>query len=566
MVALAVGTWLAGAESSACKCATQPEASGFATLTSLLPPNAKGVLWRTTPPVGVWQLGEKGSSWVVIDGVPQPPAASAFTLTDLTGGQQVKLRVRHLQERIFESDLRYLAPPRPGKAECMGEELSGSCVATAMRAGRLKDSTVQVLATTGLFRIEPVVGFVPGHRYRLTTSLQEGPRKLPARPLLGMRPRSGEAFEFEIGARPLLLAEDRMTLEREGPAGVRALPVAAGSMCSSITVAAVQDLTFRASDELAPFEAALRYFVVDSADARRRRTYTPSVCTPLVWGQSALGIGRERVWVDCAAGSEPGSEQTLSLRGRWAFLEVDERFFLTEPLTVSLDARKQHCAPRAVVTAARARRDGPTAMVEALCAVAHAPADQGERLETLLEAARTSDWIVREAALAAMAALAARAADTSGSRTAATVLGALLDDMLDPSAARPLNELIRAAPAGCPSRADALEIARILGVGSDADVRPLLPTLRRGLAHSDERIRLRFLGVLGQLGQRGAPLAKDLVTLLTGRQGAEESKAILLAWRGSGTSQDPRIKAAVQRLATSEDATVRAAANDLLSR
>lgn len=307
----------------------------------VLPRNAHGVLFHYRPEY--YATRGAGRSLLVLD-EPKALRDADFSAVDSVTKKTLPLRLRRLEadERSAYDKIAVLADraladcdakPRPA-CELLEPGMDGERWLESLLERKVAvDVTASVIASSGLFRIEPVDGFEPGHEYVFTYGHAEARFPIEYRVRIATEPLT-----------PTMLTGGQLLAE--GLMAGRTLSLPHGGSCSEEEAAVAQNIRFDLSPGLEPFKEAMLFFVRRAvAGGEEVWSYRGDLCSVTPYGGSTLGLGVELVYRTCARplGGREWPDNFL-LRGSYGLLQVEDELRSTPELSLSFErASSAYC-------------------------------------------------------------------------------------------------------------------------------------------------------------------------------------------------------------------------------
>lgn len=271
-----------GESAYACSCEYR-KTSGFERAPDqVLPSNAKGVLFK-------WRYMDFSGDYPSLTN--NPIGAKDLSFRDLTSGAPVKYKIVKI---VFE-----IAKPKEDQSE------ENKYPDTNLNPAEKND---------GLFRIEPIGGFKPGHKYKVS---YVGPGKMEI---------LKKYLSIEVADTPFDVNDfEKVQFERDGVATLKELPVVTRSgSCSTGTNSVVQKMKFVYPKSLDPYHKSLdqQMRISESDDRFRAWAYSGGLCS---------GDSQNLIYKYCSMHKEynsgaPELVYVEKVYGAWAFLEVDSLY------------------------------------------------------------------------------------------------------------------------------------------------------------------------------------------------------------------------------------------------
>jgi hypothetical protein len=297
----------------ACSCLAQ-EPSGFVQKYSqILPPNAKGVLFYRDP-VHFYFRDDKKIKTL-------PLSSKDFQLKDKTTKKTVPTRVVQLKD-----------------AEHTWKESSAG-----LNKNASKSEQENFARSVGLFRVEPLEGFVAKHVYEIKYI---GQPKLES-PYSHTRKQeyvshdsfaTRESLEIEISAKPLDLKKlDQIVYKSAGAPKVEELFVVSNSgSCSTRIKAAVEKIKLEMDSDLNEYAESFLQFtsIRQGKEAFRPWKFQSAACSPSRYGS----IEAHKYFRVCPKGRNSDKDKDYSdivideVSASWGFLEVEDKLHASQSL------------------------------------------------------------------------------------------------------------------------------------------------------------------------------------------------------------------------------------------
>jgi hypothetical protein len=274
-----------------------------------LPKNAKGVLFYLTP-------GLASSAGT--------PTVEQFSARDETSGAEVPLSLRELN----------VPTARPGRYDvisapdpmCLGPQVE----ADENQRHFCKENYVPAKAAR-LYRVEPVAGFVAGHKYHFAT----------------MYPKSGSVgrtfLRVSVDEKDLpLTALAAMTLGKVQAASTSKMHMGTiNGSCSMSASAITQKVAYDLPPQAAEYKHLFRHVTLMAPRGRPYRlwSYKASLCSPDTFGRNDSELGAENVFIPCDGNtySDLMAGADYTVQGESGVLEVQDEFTKSNELEVRLD-------------------------------------------------------------------------------------------------------------------------------------------------------------------------------------------------------------------------------------
>jgi len=328
---------LQGPAMAACNCpAAQPDSSGFLHLNKdgkiALPENALGVLFWKKSALKVHSTDKKGNQ--ILLEVPPKLKVKDFTIRDVTTGRSLKVMLKRLDpsRQLGEADTAsYLLR----KGAFGDDPIPREDMRTLAEKYGLRDISQAVVDSAGLFRVSPAGGFVAGHVYEFENVEEDDDM-------------DDDTAEVTVGPRIAIADSDKFTIQPQGEATRRLLPVATANSCSARYAAIVQPVQYSMPAQREPYRHLLSFFTLQQffgADLTRTgaapRAFVPyqyrsNVCTGAPdFGASETGADKDIIFTGCPKlGAAPDKRL---VRGFAGMLELEDALHETPVLDVRFD-------------------------------------------------------------------------------------------------------------------------------------------------------------------------------------------------------------------------------------
>lgn len=322
---------------AACNCpAPRPESSGFLHLNKdgkiALPENALGVLFWKKSTLKTHSKDKKGNQ--ILLEVPPKLKVKDFTIRDVTAGRSVKVMLKHLDpgDQLGDADINYYLMRKGAFTDDIVPHEDMRILAEKYG---LRDISQAVDESTGLFRISPAGGFIAGHVYQFENVEEDDDM-------------DDDTAEVSVGPRIAIAETDKFSLQPQGEAIRKLLPVATANSCSARYAAIVQPVSYAIPAAREPYRHLLTFFTRQQffgADLTRTgaqaRTFVPyqyrsNVCSAAPeFGTSESGADRDLIFTGCPKlGSAPDKRL---VRGFAGMLELEDTLHETPVLDVKFD-------------------------------------------------------------------------------------------------------------------------------------------------------------------------------------------------------------------------------------
>ncbi|SHH67009.1 hypothetical protein [Massilia sp. CF038] len=322
---------------AACDCpAPQKDSSGFLHLTAdgkiALPENALGVLFWKKPALKTHRRDQKGNQ--ILLEVPPKLKAKDFTIRDVTANRNLKVMLKHLDpgDQLGEPDITYYLMRKGAFGDDVAPREDMRILAEKYG---LRDISHAVDDSAGLFRVAPAGGFIAGHVYEFENVEEDDDME-------------DDTAEVSVGPKLALSDSDKFSIQPQGQAVRKLLPVATAASCSARYAAIVQPVQYAIPAAREPYRHLLSFYTRQQffgSDLGRTGAqpkvflpyqYRSSVCAAApAFGASETGPDKDIIFTGCPKlGVAP--DRRL-VRGYAAMLELEDTLHETPVLEMQFD-------------------------------------------------------------------------------------------------------------------------------------------------------------------------------------------------------------------------------------
>ncbi|MCX6117985.1 MAG: HEAT repeat domain-containing protein [Proteobacteria bacterium] len=426
-----------------------------------LPPNAKGVLFYVSP---------FNTEWAKVKW------DHAFSAVDTTDSKAMSVKVRHLKLEL------------PGDSSSPKEKPQ-------------------------LFRVEPVGGFKPKHRYTFHVNDKGLSQQ-------GRMMASGNSVVISvlIGAEPLAFPpRNKVTIKPDGLVSTAMVSVPQGGMCSGNILSRQQKISTLLPTELEPYKESLLYFTALKSEKTGKTqswNYVPDMCSGYKFGRSHVGYAKDLIYASCSKELRRDTQIALDEKylvlGTWAFWEMHDDPISTNVLKVTFDSQNGAC-DQAKHT--KSMFTNSKANAAELCRMGTSQIElTASEMEEIIALVGSKEAEVRKCSLVALIPIPYRLQNG----TSPEIWDRIEYQML-PAAAKAVSD------SDLETRKSAAELLLNLShiwVEQDSrrpqlDFKPVLSKMAVGLKDQDQGIRIRIAEAISRLRERAKSVVPALIAAVT---------------------------------------------------